>query len=304
MKIHTASDGHILTSYYEYLFDEYLYCNNIAHDIDDKICSDSRCRYDFKIGDVYVEIWGISKAGGKHYNNYCQRRIAKEALYKKHNLTLVSIEGLDFRRSSDELQKFFKLKLEEVGVKSKDNRPEYPIFNRRKIDYWNDQTVINELKQHISKYGKFPTANDLLGCRNDLRTAIRLNGGFIKFAVILGFTPQTKPYSENYVVAELELVKKTIGHFPCDRELQKIKRSDLASMIKTHGGYGHFKELIEGDRDKKPFGYWSNEDNIINELTLLTKSIGRFPKYSELGHIAKGIDKSKKGMKYFKDKTL
>jgi hypothetical protein len=216
----------------------------------------------------------------------------------------VSIEGLDFRRPSDELQKFFKLKLEEVGIKSQDNRPSYPIFNRRKIDYWNDETVINELIQYIKDYKKFPTANDLLGCRNDLRTAITLHGGFRKFALILGFTSQTKPYNENYVIEELKLIKSKIGHFPCDRELQQNQRSDLASMIKTHGGYGYFKNLVEGHRDKRPFGYWSNEENIIAELRQLTNTLGRFPKYNELGQIAKGVDKSKKGMQYFKSKVI
>lgn len=49
-------------------------------------------------------------------------------------------------------------------------------------------------------------------------------------------------------------------------------------------------------------GYWDNEDNILQELKILVKRLGRFPKYSELGHIAKGIDKSMHGMKYFERK--
>jgi hypothetical protein len=92
-----------------------------------------------------------------------------------------------------------------------------------------------------------------------------------------------------------------IGHFPCDRELQEIDKGDIAGMIKLHGGYGYFKSLVDGQRDKKPFGYWKDENNIIYELRLLIDKLGRFPKYEELGLIAKGIDKSKKGVKYFKD---
>ena len=46
----------------------------------------------------------------------------------------------------------------------------------------------------------------------------------------------------------------------------------------------------------------NDETNIINELRTLTVKLGRFPSYAELGQIACGIDKSKKGMSYFREK--
>jgi hypothetical protein len=82
-----------------------------------------------------------------------------------------------------------------------------------------------------------------------------------------------------------------------------MKKSDLASSIKLHGGYGYFKEKVIGKRDKKPFGYWNKEDNVIAELRALTDKLGRFPVYSELGLVAKGVNKSKKGMEYFKEQV-
>ncbi len=299
-----ASDGHILSSYYEYLFDEYLCLNGVQHDIDHKICTDSQCRYDFKIGDVYVEIWGISTCFVDVYNNYLERRRTKEALYAKHGLKLLSIEGKDFKRSSVELQTFFKNILWKFGIKSSDKQKKYPIFNRRKLGYWCVETVIQELQHYIIKYGKFPTFNNLLANKqSDLAGAINNFGGFRKFAALLGFAPQTRAYSEERVINTLEPITEQLGHFPCDRELQKMKKSDLASSIKLHGGYGYFKEKVIGKRDKKPFGYWNKEDNVIAELRALTDKLGRFPVYSELGLVAKGVNKSKKGMEYFKEQV-
>lgn len=296
-----SSDGHILSSYYEYLFDEYLYLNNIPHTIDGFICAKcSKHRYDFKINDVYVEIWGITN---KQHSNYCKTRSIKEKLYKGHNLKLISIEASDYKCSSKELQQVFKNKLKIFNIDSNDNQIKYPVFNSRKIGYWNDKNIIKELEEVIKTTSCFPTSKQLFNLKRfDLGTAIVKHGGYRRFAQILGYMPKTKKYSEEYVVKELKEVKEQLGHFPCDRELQELQRSDLAGMIKSHGGYGYFKELVEGARDKKPFGYWKDENNIIEELKIIVNKLGRFPKYAELGQVAKGIDKSKKGMKYFEEK--
>lgn len=226
-------------------------------------------------------------------------------LYAKHKLKLISIEGKDFRRNSKELQTFFKEKLAEFNIHSQDERIDYPIFNRRKIDYWCDDTVLSELRFIIEKENKFPTAKELLLMkRSDLGSAIVKYGGYRKFAKILGFKPKTKEYSEDRLLTELKILTKKLKHFPCDRELQKMERSDLAGSIKTHGGYGYFKEKVTGNRTKRPYGYWKEEENIIAELKTLCEELGRFPTYNELGHIAKGIDKSSKGMRYFEDRMV
>ena len=299
-----ASDGHVLRSYYEFLFDEYLWINNIPHDIDQTICTDSDCRYDFKIGDVYVEIWGISSSCVKIYSNYSSRRKAKEKLYQKHKLQLLSIEGSDFRRSSLELQSFFKARLKKFGIKSQDGQSTYPVFNRRKLGYWCEATVVKELKEYVHLYKRFPTRNDLLHHKqSDLDKAIKVFGGYRKFAKMLGHTPRTNAYSESDTINAIKNIMDSIGHFPCDRELQEMHKGGLASLIKNHGGYGLFKEMVIGQRDKRPFGYWNNEANIITELKQLSIQLGRFPKYSELGLIAKGVDRNGKGMKYFKEKV-
>jgi ribonuclease HI len=70
-------------------------------------------------------------------------------------------------------------------------------------------------------------------------------------------------------------------------------------ITKSHGGYGYFKFLVTGHNDKKPFGYWKNENNIVLELQALINKLGRLPKYSELGLVKSGIEKSHKGINYF-----
>lgn len=297
-----ASDGHTLSSYYEWLFDEYLFLNNIPHETDGYIVSSSRCRYDFKINNVYIEIWGISQEASKYYNNYMERRRRKEKLYLDNNLKLISIDGLDFiRLSSTELQSLFKTKLQEFDIISQDNQTNYPVFNGRKIDYWNDKTIATEIENIIKSLGEFPTAKQLLKLNlSSLSGAIITHGGYRKFANLLGYKSQTKKYSLEYVIESIKEIKNQVGHFPHDRELQEMNKSDLSGLIKRHGGYGYFKELIEGARDKKPFGYWNDEDNIIKELKFIIAKLNRFPKYQELGPLAKGIDKSRKGINYYK----
>lgn len=44
-----TSDGHMVRSYYEYLFDEFLYLNDIPHEVDGLICNTSKYRYDLRL---------------------------------------------------------------------------------------------------------------------------------------------------------------------------------------------------------------------------------------------------------------
>jgi hypothetical protein len=108
---HTTSDGHIVKSKNEYIIDEFLFSRGIPHEVDGMIDKSSeKYRYDFKIGDIYVEVWGFSKdnnsSRGIYYNNI---RKLKEQFYKDRNLTLVSIEEKifknKFKHSEKEIEK-------------------------------------------------------------------------------------------------------------------------------------------------------------------------------------------------------
>lgn len=97
-----ASDGHFLDSSYELVLDEWLYSQGIKHDVHGYINRErSRCRYDFKIGDTYVEIWGYAKDNtfpiAVEYN---EKRKLKEHLYAELGLKMISLEASFFAGSS------------------------------------------------------------------------------------------------------------------------------------------------------------------------------------------------------------
>lgn len=57
-KMFIAEDGHKLESKYEKIIDDTLYERGIHHDAHEKIPG-SNYRCDFKVGDVFVEVWGL-----------------------------------------------------------------------------------------------------------------------------------------------------------------------------------------------------------------------------------------------------
>lgn len=87
-----CDDGHEVRSYYERAFDNYLYKLGIEHEHDVRLPFDKRYMTDFKVGDVYVEIWGMM--GWKTYE---ERRLRKLDLYRENNCTLLEVFPEDFK---------------------------------------------------------------------------------------------------------------------------------------------------------------------------------------------------------------
>ncbi len=98
-----ASDGHYLASKYEYIVDEFLNNRGIFHEVDGIIHPSSKCRFDFKVKNYFIEVWGFNKNGK---NNRCikynLKRDKKEKLYKFHNLNLISINCEIFKNNKIE----------------------------------------------------------------------------------------------------------------------------------------------------------------------------------------------------------
>lgn len=89
-----ATDGHFLDSSYELVLDEWLYSHGIRHDVHGYIDrSRWKYRYDFKIDNTYIEIWGYSRNNrteiGKEYN---EKRKLKEQIYYELKADLISLE--------------------------------------------------------------------------------------------------------------------------------------------------------------------------------------------------------------------
>lgn len=111
----TAKDGHALKSNYEVEFDDFLYEQGVDHEVDGEIVPDRKIRYDFKIGDTFIEIWGFEeRTNNKRCERYGKKRIDKERVYRERKLKLVSIEGSLFRKNKQARQIFFEKTLREL----------------------------------------------------------------------------------------------------------------------------------------------------------------------------------------------
>lgn len=83
-------DGHIVDSRWEYAVDRWLETHNIQHDVHPTVpwyeSGSSPQLADFKVGNIYIEVWGIE--GNPRYD---KRRIEKIKKYKSLGIHLIQI---------------------------------------------------------------------------------------------------------------------------------------------------------------------------------------------------------------------
>ncbi|RRJ82761.1 4-alpha-glucanotransferase [Aestuariirhabdus litorea] len=89
-----ALDGHLLSSKEELLIDNWLYLNGVVHSTGHPLPFDGDGLADFYLpaGQLYLEYWGFDKTAA-----YLKRKLARQALYREHQLPLVEVtpEALD-----------------------------------------------------------------------------------------------------------------------------------------------------------------------------------------------------------------
>jgi hypothetical protein len=85
-----AEDGHKLHSLEEKEIDDFLYENNITHEVEPKIPF-SKKKADWKIGDLFVEYFGLRDVGGNKGKDYREKIKFKINHCKKYNIPLLSI---------------------------------------------------------------------------------------------------------------------------------------------------------------------------------------------------------------------
>lgn len=185
-----TSDGHCVNSGNEYIFDEFLYANNIPHEIDGKISNLTNHRFDFKIYDYYIEIWGFEESNKERCKKYHEVKKIKENIYKLLNLKLISIEKEIFQQPLEKINSYLLNLLSNLIKNSKANCPNLKKINMENTSkgcrFWNDENIISELKIIVKKLGFFPTQYRLKKIkRYDLYNAARRNGGLNKFKIIL-----------------------------------------------------------------------------------------------------------------------
>ncbi len=101
-----SKDGHYLNSSYEVIVDNFLFDKKIPHEVDQKIHRDYFYKYDFKIDDYFIEIWGYDTNRKRHKrtDRYRERRKIKEQLYTDLGLKLIPIEGKIFDDNSKNIE--------------------------------------------------------------------------------------------------------------------------------------------------------------------------------------------------------
>lgn len=96
-------DGHVVRSSLEQYFDDKLYEAGIEHEYEPKI--KGRFKGDFKVDDIFIEIWGM------HINEkYRERMEVKRELYKELGITLFEVYPEDFYFLDDKIKELKELR--------------------------------------------------------------------------------------------------------------------------------------------------------------------------------------------------
>lgn len=233
-----TTDGHYVQSGNEYLVDEFLFARGIQHEVGGLIAPEkSQYRFDFKIGDYFVEIWGYEKNRNDGIcGEYNKKRALKEEVYTKLGLNLINIESEDFQLPADQLEK----RLEELfaHIQLDNQQKQFDIKNVIKhAYYWSEDRVLAELKVILIDLGKVPSWKELREAgRGDLADAVKRYGGFIKFKTLLGQKTRTE-WDDDKIISELRPIIEMDKAFPIQSRLKYLGRYDLLRAINRAGGF-------------------------------------------------------------------
>lgn len=92
-KRYDCLDGHVARSIYEQRVDDWLHAHGLAHECEPAYPWDRRYRADFKVGDTYIEVWGVTENPA-----YEARKAVKVRKCKENDLPLISIHPWQFGR--------------------------------------------------------------------------------------------------------------------------------------------------------------------------------------------------------------
>lgn len=242
---YTATDGHHVHSHCEYLFDEFLSHHKVPHEVNGLIHPDYNYRFDFRVEDVFVEIWGYAKSSkwqvAEQYND---KRKTKESLYKMLGLKLLSVEGDVFKLDMPELQAYLSGLLNGAGVRvARDGSTFSPVItNPQRV--WTEEIVIADLTKVRDELGKMPTKRYLINNGHaDLVAAIDKRGGMFKFATLLGENCK-KPkgyWTRERILSQLHEIEQSLNRKAKLKDLHKAGRSDLAAAIGDRGGINNHR---------------------------------------------------------------
>jgi len=176
-------------------------------------------------------------------------------------------------------------------------------LNCKPSNYWNDNTIKEEIQKVIDNIGDFPTREILKKInKNDLDSAIGKHGGYKKFRMLMGYPLKIKQWNENIIQNELKDVINSLGYFPTPANLFAIKKANLLGAINQRGGIRKFRMLMNYKQIRVP-KHLRSDDSIKIEIQKIILSLGHFPSQNELNKIDKtllGVIKHRFGLNNFR----
>lgn len=243
-----------------------------------------------------IRIW-IAEAdlgrGQKHYSEEEKQKC--RILYKEGNAAskIESITGIKAVTIRSWIRKEQWNRQEESELQPEQEEQLFgvqrSVSERKPSGYWNDfdklKSEIFLLNEARGKVGMMPTANELKQlARNDLAKAIsRHHGGFQSVAEQIGLMyrkkrPQYWHDFENVKQALFSFMREhgTAGIMPTKTELEAAQMGSLCMAIELHGGFPEVARRLKFhlSYDRKPRGYWKNQDNLRVEIESVAHQLG------------------------------
>ncbi|MBI4435769.1 hypothetical protein HY630_03795 [Candidatus Uhrbacteria bacterium] len=171
--------------------------------------------------------------------------------------------------------------------------------------YYKDwENCQRELHGAIDRLEHFPTKTELevLGLGSLATSVISYHGGMRTAALKMGCTP-AKPTQDGYwkswnnCEAQLRKLRKTLRHFPTDREMRDLGQSGfLSALADYHGGLTGARTRMnvrpparpkQKSRPRRPSKSRSNRSwqawkNVEREFKIVIRTLGHFPTQKEL----------------------
>jgi hypothetical protein len=245
--------GDIVRSSYEMIVANFLYLNNIQYDYEPKISLGRQLKADFKIGEIYIEVWGMMGRDA-----YRSRRVMKEKVYNDNNLKLISLEVNDFKLNIEEINEILIHHMKLNNIKVND-------FYKKVDDILYSEHFQLTYKHFVSEIEDYCSRNNLKTLRSEKWWKENGFGKHMNFlsnnkiklrdvAKDLGLTPHTTSWTLDKLKIELNPICETLGRFPTPSDLKNTGRYKILNTINKYGGFVIVSELM---------GYIKNENSLL-----------------------------------------
>lgn len=238
--------GDVVRSSYEIIFSNFLFLNNIPFQYEGKIIDDCKYEYDFKIEEYYIEIWGMM-----HRDDYCEKRILKEMVYKDNNLKLISIEKKVFSENLECINSYLISLMKEYNIKQNDFY-EVDLNLLKTSESFGRDKILSELKEYCLNFGVdiFPTFEEWieLGFKKHMNFLSENNISINDIAKNFGL--KTNRVKRGYlqdlknVEYELKLIIDKLGKFPDIKYLTKNHSPLFNAVSRYFGGFKGLKQKM------------------------------------------------------------